>query len=76
MEHESMSPCAKQETTKIIIIIIIFFLLFRAVPMAYGGSQAMSCIRATAAGLYHSHSNGGSQPLLRLTPQLTAVPDP
>ena len=45
-----------------------FFLLFRA----YGGSQARGQIRATAAGLHHSHSNAGSEPTL----QLSATPDP
>ena len=33
------------------------FLLFRAKPAAYRGSQAKGQIRATAAGLRHSHSN-------------------
>ena len=37
------------------------FCLFRATPVAYGGSQARSRIRATAAGLYHSRSNLGSE---------------
>ena len=37
--------------------IYIFFLLFRAVSMAYGGSQARSPFGATAAGLHHSCSN-------------------
>ena len=37
--------------------IFFFFGLFRAVPVAYGGSQARSRIRAVAAGLHHSHSN-------------------
>ena len=31
--------------------------LFRATAMAYGDSQAMSWIRAVAAGLCHSHCN-------------------
>ena len=57
-----------------------FFGLFRATPMAYGGSQARGPIRAVAAGLRQSHSNGGSEPRLRptpqlTTPQLTATPD-
>ena len=39
----------------------IFFCLFRAVPMAYGGSQVRGQIRAVAAGLHHSHSNTGSE---------------
>ena len=37
------------------------FLLFRASPAAYGTSQAKGRIRATAASLYHSHSNSGSE---------------
>ena len=35
------------------------FCLFRAMPMAYGGSQARDLIRAIAAGHSHSHSNTG-----------------
>ena len=38
-----------------------FFLLFRATPVAYGGSQARGQIGVTAASLYHSHSNAGSK---------------
>ena len=53
-----------------------FFLFFWATPVAHGGSQARDLIRATAADLYHSHSNAGSQPCLRPAPQLTAMPDP
>ena len=44
--------------------IIVFFLrvcFFRAVPVAYRGSQAWGQIRAVAAGLRHSHSNVGSE---------------
>ena len=41
--------------------------------MAYRGSQARGRIRARAASLRHSHSNVGSEPRLRLTPQLTAT---
>ena len=36
------------------------FLFFRAIPMAYGGSQARGPIGVVAAGLRHSHSNAGS----------------
>ena len=53
-----------------------FFAFSRAVPMAYGGSQARGLIGAVAAGLHHNHSNAGSEPRLRPTPQLTAMPDP
>ena len=42
----------------------ILFFLFGAAPAAYGGSQAMGTIGATAAGLHHSHSNAGSEPCL------------
>ena len=40
-----------------------FFLvkLFRASPIAYGGSQARGLIGATAASLHHSYSNAGSE---------------
>ena len=52
------------------------FAFSRAAPAAYGGSQARGLIGAVAAGLHHSHSNTGSEPCLRTTPQLTATPDP
>ena len=50
--------------------------LFRAAPMAYGGSQARGLIRATVAGLHQSPSNTRSEPRQQPTPQLTAMPDP
>ena len=53
-----------------------FFFLFRGAPAAYGVSQARSQIRVRAAGLCHSCSNTRSEPHLRPTPQLTAMPDP
>ena len=37
--------------------LLLLFLLFKAAPMAYGGSQARGPIGATAASLHHSHSN-------------------
>ena len=54
----------------------IFGLFFRAALMTYGSSQARGLIRAAAASLHHSQGNMGSEPRLRPTPQLTAVPDP
>ena len=51
------------------------FAIFWAAPAAYGGSQARGPIGAIAAGLRQSHSNAGSEPRLRPTPQLTATPD-
>ena len=38
-----------------------FFCLFRATPVAHGGSQTRGQIRAIAAGLHHSHSHAGSE---------------
>ena len=62
----------------IIIIIVIIFVscLFRAMPVAYGDSQARGRIGVTDASLHHSHSNLGSEPHLWPIPQLTATPDP
>ena len=64
------------EKIKIENIYAFFFFLFRATIAAYGSSQARGPIGAVAAGLRHSHSNVGSEPHLRPTPQLTATPDP
>ena len=50
---------------------MVFFCLFRAAPVAYGGSQARDLIRAVGASLRQSHSNARSEPRLRPTPQLT-----
>ena len=58
------------------IITIIIIIIFRAAPVAYGGSQARSLIRAAAAGLQHKHSHTGSKPRLQPTPQLMATLDP
>ena len=44
--------------------------------MAYGDSQARDLLRATAAGLRHSHSHARSELRLRPIPQLTVTPDP
>ena len=37
-----------------------FFALFRAAPVAYGGSQTRGQIGAKVTGLHHSHSKAGS----------------
>ena len=50
------------------------FLLFRAAPVAHGGSEARGLITAIAAGLHHSH-NARSELHLRPTPQLMATLD-
>ena len=52
----------------------LFFCLFRAAYRAYGDSQARGHIGAVAASLHHS--NAGSEPHLRPTPQLTETLDP
>ena len=52
------------------------FFFFRATPEVYGDSQARGPIGATAASLRYSHSNAGSEPRLRPTPQVMATPDP
>ena len=57
------------------VFLFCFVLLFRAAPAAYGGSRARGGIGAVAAGLRHSHSNSGSKPHLRPTPQLSATRD-
>ena len=57
-------------------VLFLSFVFFRAALMAYGGSQARGLIRATAAGLHHSHRNAGSEPRLQPGPQLMAMPDP
>ena len=54
----------------------IFFFFFRAAPVAYGDSQARGRIRATDAGVHHSHSNARSKLCLQITPQLIAMPGP
>ena len=53
-----------------------FFCLFRAVPEAYGDSQARGRIGALAASLHHSHSNAQSELHLWPAPQLTSILDP
>ena len=58
--------------------LFLFFCLFAiswAAPAAYEGSQARSQIGAVAASLRQSHSNAGSEPRLRPTPQLTVTSD-
>ena len=61
---------------QIVLLLLLLFLLFRATPVAHGGSQAMGQIRAIAAGLCHIHSNARSGPHLRPIPQLMVTPDP
>ena len=57
------------------VLILVWFCLFRSTRTACGGSQARGQIGAVATSLHHSHSNMGSKPYLRPTPQCTAMPD-
>ena len=54
-------------------IIYLFICLFRATPMAYGGSQARNLMGASAASLHHSDSNARSELCLQPTSQLMAT---
>ena len=60
----------------LLLFFLFFSFFFRAVPLAYGNSQARGRIRATAAGLHHSQSNTGSKLHLGPILQLMATPDP
>ena len=44
-----------------LFVIKFFFFFFRAIPIAYGGSQDRGLIGATAASLHHSGSNARSE---------------
>ena len=70
-----LSISAVQQSDPVRVFLFVCF-LFRATPVAYGDSQARGLIRAVAACLRQSHSNTGSEPHLRATPQFTAMPDP
>ena len=58
------------------VLTLFYFFLLMAPPEVYGSSQGRGPVRATAAGLCHSHSNVGSKLHLRPTPQLMARLDP
>ena len=53
-----------------------FFCFLEPTPVAYGSRQARGQIRATAAGLHHSHSKAESKLCLQPTPLLMAMLDP
>ena len=81
--QEIAKKTKKKEKATIFIIVFYLWPLFfvpifafsRAATVAYGDSQARGLIRAVATGLHQSHSNAGSEPHLRPTPQLTATLD-
>ena len=74
----SSNCCGKRVRYRLERPVVLFFGGggFKAAPAAYGSSQPRDRTGAIAAGLHHSHSNVGSEPSLRPTPQLTATPDP
>ena len=45
-----------KERNVFFFLFFFFFCLFRAEPMAYGGSHARGWIRVVAAGLYHTNA--------------------
>ena len=55
-----LNPLSHQGTAQWVCV-CVFSGLFRVAPATYGGSQARGRIGATATGLYHSHSNAGSE---------------
>ena len=57
------------------VVVVVVVVISWAAPTAYGGSQARGQIGAVGTGLRQSHSNSGSEPRLRPTPQLMATPD-
>ena len=58
---------------KKILGLFCFVLFFRAALVAYGSSQARGGIRAADPGLYHSHSNMGSEQHLTFTAMLNPL---
>ena len=76
MDRTSYRHASNTPESETLLFLSFFFCLFRATPVAYGGSQARGLIGAAAAGLRHSHSNAGYELHLQPTPQLTATPDP
>ena len=77
MTQSGHMPCGliKQDQTKdlglksilltpVPVFLYETFFLFRAVPEAYGDSQARGLKGVTAASLRHSHSNMGFEPCL------------
>ena len=79
---DATNPVAPQQELPFLPFFSFFFFFFfglfafsRAAPSAYGGAQVRGQIRAVATGLRQSHSNARSEPCLRPTPQLLAMPD-
>ena len=70
----------KKSTSMFAYFLFVFLFVFLPFlglpPVAYGGFQTRGLIGAVAGSLHQSHSNAGSKPPLKTTPQLTAMLDP
>ena len=75
-EDACLIPSLAQWVGDLAFFCFVLFCFFRGTPMAHRRFQVRGGIGAATAGLYHSHSNSGSEPCLEPTPQLTAMPDP
>ena len=64
----TVCPCQHLLFSGLLLFCLFAFCLFRAIPAAYGGSQARGWIGAVATSLSHSHSKVGSELHLRPTP--------
>ena len=73
MSHSIILYMLISHTFPLLIVYLAFFFFFF---LAYESSQARDWIGAVAASLHHSHSDARSEPRLRPTPQLVAMPDP
>ena len=60
----TLAPTTLCRSFCLFVFHFFLFAFFRAIPMAYGSSQARGRIEAIAASLHHSHSNVGSEPHL------------
>ena len=61
-------PSQENQGISVVDLFFFFFCLFRASLAAMKVSQTGGHVRATAAGLHHSHSNVGAKPRLWTTP--------
>ena len=61
LESRKLIVVAEVTNKSALINFFFFFGLFRAVPLAYRGSQARGSVGAVADGLCHSHSNPRSK---------------
>ena len=57
----------RNDQTQPLLLFFSFVFCFRAIPTAYGASQARGQNGAAATYLHHSHSNTESEPCLRPT---------